>query len=298
MVLTFLLVRLLSQLSRVQQEYQQMVIFESAYWSLQETIQEAEAEGEEALGETVPTLKQGIRLDGVSFAYGEQVVLKDVTLEFPAGRITSIVGPSGSGKTTVANLVTGLARPKKGEIWIDGLPMSDIHLRSWRHMIGYVPQETLLLHESVIINVTLGDPELKEKDAEQALRAAGAWEFVEAMPEGIQTVVGERGGRLSGGQRQRIAIARALVHKPAFLILDEATSALDHENELAICETLKQLRGKITILAISHRAVLIKMADRAYGLEDGRVVHTESSSKDGGDLQGPDQGMAVAWRPQ
>jgi ATP-binding cassette subfamily C protein len=129
----------------------------------------------------------------------------------------------------------------------------------------------LLLHDSVLINVTLGDPDLTTADAEHALRAAGAWEFVAEMPEGVYSTVGERGSMLSGGQRQRIAIARALVHKPSLLILDEPTSALDSESELAICETLQELRGKYTILAISHRATLMSAADRAYQLQNGKA---------------------------
>ena len=133
-------------------------------------------------------------------------------------------------------------------------------------MIGYVPQETLLLHDSILHNVTLGDPELSENDAVQALKSAGAWEFVERMPAGIHSTVGERGTKISGGQRQRIMIARALVHKPALLILDEATSALDPENEAAIGNTMRALRGDLTILAISHQTALVKAADCVYRL--------------------------------
>jgi ATP-binding cassette subfamily C protein len=143
-------------------------------------------------------------------------------------------------------------------------------------MIGYVPQETLLLHDTVLINVTLGDPDLTEADVEQALRAAGAWEFVTEMPEGIYSSVGERGSMISGGQRQRIAISRALVHKPKLLILDEPTSALDPDSEAGICETAAQLPGGITILAISHQPIFMKAADQAYYLQDGGAFLVES----------------------
>jgi ATP-binding cassette subfamily C protein len=136
-------------------------------------------------------------------------------------------------------------------------------------MIGYVPQETLLLHDTVFINVTLGDRELTEQNVEQALRAAGAWDFVAAMPQGMLSTVGERGSALSGGQRQRIAIARALVHNPRLLILDEATTALDPATEVGICATLRELRGELTILAISHQSAILEAADRAYRLQDG-----------------------------
>jgi ATP-binding cassette subfamily C protein len=271
MVLVVLLARTAKQLNKVQQEYQEMVILESAYWSLQETIQEARQSIETDLGTQQPSLERAIKLDQVNFAYGDNQVLQDASLVFPVGIFTAIVGPSGVGKTTIVDLIIGLLRPQRGEIWIDDLPLAKVNLRSWRRMIGYVPQETLLLHDTILTNITLGDNEITEKDVEYALRAAGAWEFVLEMPEGIYTTVGERGGLISGGERQRIAIARALVHNPKLLILDEPTSALDGESELSICDTLQQLSGRYTILAISHRAKLLNAADRAYQLEDGKA---------------------------
>jgi ATP-binding cassette subfamily C protein len=254
-----------------------MVILESAYWSLQDTISKAEAERETMPGNYSPSFEQAIRLDRISFAYGEKQVLHDVSLTFIKGEITTIVGPSGVGKTTIADLVTGLLRPQHGGIWIDDLPLAKLDLKSWRRMIGYVPQETLLLHDTVLTNVTLGDPELSEDDAVYALHAAEAWDFVKSLPQGIKSVVGERGGKLSGGQRQRIAIARALVHKPKLLILDEATTGLDPESEAAICDTLQQLRGELTILAISHQSALVNIADKAYRIQDGKILQTENT---------------------
>jgi ATP-binding cassette subfamily C protein len=182
------------------------------------------------------------------------------------------VGVSGTGKTTVVDLVIGLLQPQAGKIWVDDLPLAEIDLRRWRKMIGYVPQDTVLLHDSVRLNVTLGDPSLNEEDVVHALRAAGAWDFVSAMPQGMDSSVGERGGKLSGGQRQRIAVARALVQRPRLLILDEATSALDPESEVAIGRTLQELSGNLTIIAISHQPALAKSADRAYRLQDGKAV--------------------------
>jgi ATP-binding cassette subfamily C protein len=272
MVLVFLLVRLLTQLGKVQEQYQKMVIFESAYWSMQEKIGEARGEREMAFGGEAPSLEQGIRLDRVSFKYKESWVLNNASLEFPAGLFTAITGASGAGKTTVADLLIGLLRPQRGQIWIDELPFETIDIRRWRRVIGYVPQETLLFHDTVLRNVTLGAPEFNEKDVEKALRAAGAWDFVMAMPHGMNSTVGERGGKLSGGQRQRIAIARALVHKPVLLILDEATSGLDPETEASIFNTLRQLRGRLTILAISHQPALVNAADRAYRVQDGKAI--------------------------
>ena len=272
MVSGYLVGRVIKQMQKVQAEYQNMVVYDSAYWSLLSKIKEAREAREETLGGQPPSLAHSIRLDQVSFAYDKHWVLKNATLTFPAGLFTAVVGPSGAGKTTVADLVIGLLRPQKGEVWIDNLKLSQIDMRSWRRMIGYVPQETLLLHDTVLINVTLGDEDLTPTDVEDALRAAGAWEFVTDLPEGVHSIVGERGHRLSGGQRQRIAIARALVHKPKLLILDEATTALDPKNEAAICATLRKLRGEITILAISHQPAVLEAADQAYRLQGSSAV--------------------------
>ena len=278
-VLAFLISRLLKRLNKVQERYQEMVINESAYWSLQKTLKDAKREREEISGGGTPELKEAIYLKNVDFAYDDHRVLHNVSLKFPKGRIITIFGPSGSGKTTLVDLVTGLLRPLHGEVWIDNVPLAQVNLKSWRRMIGYIPQETILLHDTVLNNITLGDPGLSEADAQEALRAAGAWEFVNSMPLSMQSTVGERGGKLSGGQRQRISIARALVHKPKLLILDEATSGLDPKSEAAVCDTLQQLRGELTILAISHQSALVKIADIAYGIQDGRIFPTENISQ-------------------
>jgi ATP-binding cassette subfamily C protein len=209
----------------------------------------------------------------VAFAYdAHQPVLRELCLQIPAGKLTTLIGASGSGKTTIIDLVTGLLRPQSGSVRLDGMSLSDLDLKAWRRMIGYVPQETLLLHASILENITLGDPELSEDDAVQALKSADALNFVDRMQEGIHSTVGERGAKLSGGQRQRIMIARALVHRPSLLILDEATSALDPDSEAAIGETMRHLRGRLTILAISHQTALVNAADCVYRLENGVAV--------------------------
>src|SRR5262249_11098451 len=145
--------------------------------------------------------------------------------------------------------------PERGEIRIDDLPLGEIDLLKWRQRVGYVPQEVILFHDTVLTNLTLGESVLTREDAESALKAAGAWEFVSQRKEGLDTVVGERGTLLSGGQRQRIAVARALIPKPLLLILDEATSALDPDTEAAICQNVSLLskRTGLTVLAISHQ---------------------------------------------
>jgi len=275
LVLVALLGKMLSQMGKVQKQYQKMVLGESAFWSLKNTIHEAQ-QAREVLGTgRLPTLERSVKLEAVSFTYDEHPVLTDTDIEIPAGCLTTLIGPSGSGKTTVVDLVIGLLRPQPGIVSIDDVPLSELSLKAWRHMIGYVPQETLLLHDSVLHNITLDDPELSEQDAVEALQGAGAWEFVAGMAQGIHSTVGERGAKLSGGQRQRIMIARALVHKPKLLILDEATSALDPENEAAIGKTMEALRGSLTILAISHQTALVNAADRVYRLQDGSAVLQE-----------------------
>ena len=264
---------------RFRERYQEMIVNESAYWSLQDTLQTVKSEREEIGGDHKPALNQAIQLKNVTFAYDDQPVLQNVSLKFPKGQIITIVGPSGSGKTTLVDLVIGLLRPQQGEVLIDDVPLAEVNLKSWRRMIGYIPQETILLHDTVLNNITLGDPSLSAADAEEALRAAGAWEFVNSMPQAMQSMVGERGGKLYGGQRQRISIARALVHKPKLLILDEATSGLDPESEAAVCDTLQRLRGKLTILAISHQSALVKIADKSYRIRDGKILQAEITSE-------------------
>ncbi len=277
MVLVFMLGRVMTQLGKVQRQWQMMAGSESAYWALQGAIDEAHAAREISPGCQMPQLDRSIRLDKVSFSYGEQSVLKDLSLEILVGSFTGIVGSSGAGKTTVIDLITGLLQPQQGQVLIDGRPLLDLELRAWRRLIGYVPQEVLLLNDTVVMNVTLGDPALSEADAERALHAAGAWDFVAALPKNMHSIVGERGGSLSGGQRQRIAIARALVHHPRLLILDEATSALDSASEAAILDTLRGLHGQVTILAISHQQGLALAADRVYLMENGGVLYDEDA---------------------
>ncbi|MFT5699946.1 MAG: ATP-binding cassette subfamily C protein [Desulforhopalus sp.] len=278
LIMLFMLVKILKTLQKAQKEYQSMVTAESAYWSLSSKIKETQKEQESICGTQKPCFINSIRLQSVCFSYDRRPVLEDASLTFPKGSFSAIIGPSGAGKTTIVDLVTGLISPQKGRVLIDETKLDVVDLKAWRRMIGYVPQETLLLHDTVLANVTLGDTKLTEANVEHALRDAGAWDFVMQMADGIHTVVGERGSRLSGGQRQRITIARALVHKPELLILDEATSALDPASEVEICQTLRQLSEKVTILAISHQTALLDAADRAYRLEGGvaQLIKNES----------------------
>ena len=271
LVLILTSMRALLKVNSIQNKYQSMVAEASALWSLVGMIEGARAVGEREGGEAPPTLSDALSLHDVSMHYDGRFLLDRVSFDIPAGRITAIIGPSGTGKTTLIDLLTGLMEPEAGEIRVDGVPLRSLDLRRWRRQIGYVPQEMLLLHDSIRVNVTFGDPDISDAEVERALRDADAWEFVCALPEGIGSSVGERGTLLSGGQRQRIAIARALVHRPRLLLLDEATAALDAESETAVWDAVARLRGRTTVVAISHQPALSKIADRIYRIEDGRV---------------------------
>ena len=271
LVLVLLFMRTLQKVSLLQSHYQSAAINQPAFAFLRSTIATAEGAREPGQGGTVPRLASAIALREVSFSYGRGNVLENVSMTLPAGSFIAVVGSSGAGKTTVADLIIGLLRPQRGEVWIDDLPMRDIDVKAWRSMIGYVPQETFLFHDTVMANVTLGDSGISRADVETALRRAEAWEFVAALPDGMDAVVGERGARLSGGQRQRVAIARALIRNPALLILDEATTALDPETEAGIVATVRRLAGKVTVLSISHQPAMRQAAHIVYRLDKGRA---------------------------
>ncbi|NBQ70103.1 MAG: ABC transporter ATP-binding protein [Nitrosomonadaceae bacterium] len=271
MLMVFLLTRILGLLNKTQRRHQQLAAQESAYWALRKAAEGARAAAERATGTLQPTLQKGVTLHHVRFNYDRKVIFRDLNIEIPVNTFTAVMGPSGTGKSTLLDLLCGLTEPQSGEVRIDGVPLHDINLRQWRHMIGYVSQDTILLHDTILNNILVGEPTLTADDAERALRQAGAWDFVSALPDGMLTIVGERGGLLSGGQRQRIAIARALAHSPSFLILDEPTSALDPESERTICETLQSLAKDLTIIAVSHQPAVINAADRVFMLSNGEA---------------------------
>jgi ATP-binding cassette subfamily C protein len=277
-LLALLFIKGLSNLNRVQKQYQMMAGAESAYWSLRRTIDRSEDQREAIPGTEPPELHREIALDDVTFSYGDRNILEHASMRIPIGEVTALIGPSGAGKTSIADLIIGLVVASDGVVRVDSTPIERLDLGNWRRSVGYVPQEGMLLHESVFLNVTLGDPDLTESDVKKALRSAGAWEFVEKLPEGMHTELGERGARISGGQRQRIALARALAHSPRVLILDEATAALDKQSEAAVCETVRRLRGEMTLLVISHQPAILETADRIYRLEDGRITRADDRS--------------------
>jgi ATP-binding cassette, subfamily C, bacterial len=272
LVMVFLFHRLVGQINSLQTLWKQIAVSESAFWSLQDSVEQANREREDvSRGGRVPALIQGVELRDVQFGYGDQQVLAGISLTVPAGSLVAIFGPSGAGKTTLVDLIIGLYRPQSGEIFIDDVPLGEIDLMDWRRNLGYVPQEMLLFHDTLLQNITLGDESIGRKAVEEALWKAEAWAFVSALPQGLDTIIGAQGAMLSGGQRQRVAIARALVRRPKLLILDEVTTALDPETEAEICRTLAKLKGEVTIVAISHQRAITEVADITYKVSRGAI---------------------------
>ena len=237
-------------------------------------------------GETEAVFKEQIEYRGVSFAYEPDApVLRDVDLEVRRGQVVAIVGPSGAGKTTLLDLLPRFYEPTRGEILFDGVPITSYTRSSLRRMMGIVPQETMLLNDTVRANIAYGRSDFTLEQVRAAARAANADEFIERMAEGYNTVLGERGTRLSGGQRQRIAIARALLRDPPILILDEATSALDTESERLVQEAIDRLLRHRTVFVIAHRLTTVQHADFIVVMSEGRVIergtHAELHASDG-----------------
>jgi ATP-binding cassette, subfamily C, bacterial len=271
--MSLLLVKTVTVIGRVQEDLQAVSMAESGYWAIHSAIEDAKAAREVSRTGRMPILFHGLEIRNVSMVFGRKSVLDNVSFEIPAGQITAIVGASGAGKTTLVDLILGLYEPSKGSILADEVPFTDLDIVKWRSMVGYVPQELILLHDTIAANISLGDPAFSREDVERALRQSGAWEFVSQMSEGVDHVVGERGAALSGGQRQRIALARALIDEPRLLILDEATSALDPATEAQIVSNVRELaaRDGITVVSISHQAAWMAVADQVIRIQAGQI---------------------------
>jgi len=234
-----------------------------------EALQEREITG----GQVLHEFGQGIVLEGLSFEYEpDRPVLRSIDLHIPKGKTVAIVGPSGAGKSTIADMVMGLLTPIHGRVAVDGVGMKDIDIREWRRRIGYITQEDVIFHASIRENILWVAPNASDENIWDSLQVAYADEFVEALPQGVETVVGDRGVRLSGGQRQRLALARAIARDPWLVILDEATSALDAESEEKIQQAVNRLAEHMTILVITHRLATVQGADHIYFLENGTIV--------------------------
>ncbi|WP_353808530.1 ABC transporter ATP-binding protein [Agromyces sp. SYSU T00194] len=243
--------------------------------SLGEVLHEPDLErneGKEAVDEVVG----GFRIEDLTVVFPpeSEPALDSIDLAIPPGQTVALVGASGSGKSTLVNSVLGFVRPTSGRILLDGRDMETVDLRTVRRHVSVVPQESVLFEGSIRENVTYGLGDVSESRLAAALREANALEIVDALPEGLDTLVGERGARLSGGQRQRISIARALIRDPRVLILDEATSALDSQSERKVQVALDRLMRGRTTLIVAHRLSTVRHADRIVVLERGRIVET------------------------
>jgi ATP-binding cassette, subfamily C, bacterial len=274
LVLLFLFARIMPKLSMIQQNYQHYVHALPAFAAVREIEARCLAASDPVPTDTEPVLfRQSVKLDQVDFEYEpDGFRLQELDLTIPSGYMTAIVGQSGAGKSTIADLVMGLVPPERGRILIDDTALEAKLIKNWRDQIGYVAQDTFLFHDTVRANLLWARPEATEEEMWHALRLAAADEFVKALPQRLETVLGDRGVRLSGGERQRIALARALLRKPQLLILDEATSALDSENEKRILAAIEELHGQLTILIIAHRLSTIRRADHIYLIERGRLI--------------------------
>lgn len=221
---------------------------------------------------SVSTVRSGLSLEGVSFSYDHEPVLEDIDLRIAKGEVVAIVGPSGVGKTTLADLIARFYDPTSGRITLDGVDIREFDLASYRGLLGIVTQETILFNDTVRNNISYGVESYTEDDIIRASITANAHMFIKELPEGYDTVIGDRGVRLSGGQRQRIQITRAVLKNPPILILDEATSSLDSESELLVQEALGRLMMNRTAIVIAHRLSTVKNASRIIVLDGGRIV--------------------------
>ncbi|MBI5914902.1 MAG: ATP-binding cassette domain-containing protein, partial [Bacteroidetes bacterium] len=216
-----------------------------------------------------------IEFDDVHFNYPTRedvAVLKGISFNVPAGNKVALVGPSGAGKSTVVQLLLKFYGIERGDIRVDGGSIFGMNTTAYRQNIAIVPQEVLLFGGTIRENILYGKPDASESEIIEAARQANAWDFIKNFPEGLETIVGERGIKLSGGQRQRIAIARAILKNPAILLLDEATSSLDAESEKVVQEALDKLMEGRTSIIIAHRLATVRNVDKIYVIDGGRIV--------------------------
>jgi len=247
-----------------------LALFDRVFEYLDLPVEIVEREGAVDL----PPCRGDLAFEDVWFRYEPEAewTLKDVSFEVPAGTTTAVVGETGSGKTTVGYLVARLYDVERGRITIDGIDIRGATLSSLARTIGVVSQETYLFHASIKDNLRFAKPEASDEEIEEAARAARIHDLIASLPEGYDTIVGERGYRFSGGEKQRMAIARTILRNPPVLVLDEATSALDTQTERAVQEALDRLTEERTTIAIAHRLSTIRDADQIIVLEQGRIV--------------------------
>jgi len=268
-----LFIRMLMGLNKAQGQYQSFVVEQSALWSLQKKLDDIDGRRENWSGTAQPPAPiDTIKLENLHFAYDySRDVLNDISIEFKKNKLSVLVGKSGSGKSTILDLLCGFYAPNKGAVNVNGVNLNDIDLTAWRKTVGFVPQEVFLFNDSIAENIKLGRKHVTDDMVINALKKAEAYEFVQALDEGIHAPAGENGRLLSGGQKQRIAIARAIVDNPQILLLDEATSALDSVTEEKFLRLLKKLSNEMIVILSSHNSSVIDSADVVYKIVDGQI---------------------------
>jgi subfamily B ATP-binding cassette protein MsbA len=231
------------------------------------------------------TFDDKVSIENINFRYGEENVLKNFSIEVPKGKTVALVGQSGSGKSTIANLLTRFYDVNEGSIKIDGTDIRDWNIHSLRGLMGLVTQDSILFNDTIKTNLLIGKPDATDEEIIEALKVANAYEFVKDLPNGIETNIGDAGGKLSGGQKQRLSIARAVLKNPPIMILDEATSALDTESEKFVQVALENMMQNRTSIVIAHRLSTIQKADTIIVMQKGEIVeqgtHAELLAKDG-----------------
>jgi ATP-binding cassette subfamily C protein len=276
-VLLFVFMRLVPQLSSLHYCYHSLVVELPALAVVNEL--EAECRRGAPVYTTPPaeavTFAKTVALEDVAVSYGELQALSNVSLQIAAGTTVAIVGASGAGKSTIADVILGLVRPTRGQLTVDGIALTPERGDAWRRLVGYVPQEAFLFHDTIRANLKWAAPNASDDELWDALRSS-AGEFVRGLPGGLDAVVGDRGSLLSGGERQRIALARAILRRPRLLMLDEATSALDAGNEHIVQTAIERLHGQVAIVIITHRLATVRTADTIYVLDEGRLVESGS----------------------
>jgi ATP-binding cassette subfamily C protein len=277
LIIIYVFARLWPSFTTLQNNFQNVIAMIPSFSALMELMENLDAHCETIYAETNPEAlpnDASVCFENVCFHYedSDAFELKNLNFEIYARKITAFVGKSGAGKSTIIDLLIGLLKPTEGRITAGGKAIDENMLMQWRQGIAYVPQDPFLFNSTIRENLLRYTPGATDAEIKEALKLSAALEFIEKLPQGVDTVIGDSGVRLSGGERQRIVLARALLRKPRYLVLDEATSSLDNENEYRIQKAVESLSGKLTVVIIAHRLSTIRNADNIIVIEGGRLV--------------------------
>jgi ABC-type multidrug transport system fused ATPase/permease subunit len=278
--LVFLLVlaRIAPRLAQFQQYAQGYNVARPGLTLIDQMIEDAESEAEitQSGKQEFKKLNREIRFDQVSFQYPsrDKITLDKLSFSIPRHQMIAIVGPSGAGKSTIVDMISGLFKPDSGSVMIDSTPLEKYEIQSWRKRIGYVDQQVVIFNDTFRTNVAFACPEVDDAQIIRSLKTARLGDLLDELPDGLDTLLGERGTRFSGGQLQRLALARAIVGNPELLLLDEATSALDNESERLVQQAIEEIAQNFTLVVIAHRLSTVRGADMIHVIEDGKIVQS------------------------